>query len=313
MSEKFTNTFKCLFIGLLLPMYMFSNVAAQVLPEPDNGEYEQFLFPHVFNMDDEFPWGEEITLWPFAGAALERIDNPDKSGLNETDFVLRYEKTSGGDPWAGFFYDLEEPMVVEEVQESVFRLKVWSPREDVVISLKLELPGADTGDMDIFIPGGAEEWVEVEWDLSDVAPAPWERVVIIVDIREEPFADDVTPAPGGGFDYTWYLDDFRIVKVDDTSSELVGTEIPESLQLNQNYPNPFNPSTKIDFALPEASQVTLTVYNMLGQQVATLEDGFLSAGQHSVSFDASDLSSGIYLYRLQAGDQVMTRTLTLVK
>jgi hypothetical protein len=113
---------------------------------------------------------------------------------------------------------------------------------------------------------------------------------------------------------TWYLDDFRLEGCrEPTSSELVGSEIPEGLQLSQNYPNPFNPTTKIDFALPEASQVSLTVYNMIGQQVATLEDGFLSAGQHSVSFDASHLSSGIYLYRLQAGDQVMTRTLTLVK
>jgi len=311
MIKKNATILKCLLIGLFLPMYMFSNVAAQVLPEPDSEEYDQFLFPHVFNMDDEFPWGDEITLWPFAGAALERIENPDKSGLNETDHVLKYEKTSGGDPWAGFFYDLEEPMDMDEVQESVFRLKVWSPREGVQITLKLELPGADTGDMHTAIPGGSEEWVEVEWDLSDVDPAPWDRVVILVDLVDGNF--DLTAPPGGGFNYTWYLDDFRLVKVDETSSELVGSEIPESLQLNQNYPNPFNPTTKIDFALPEASQVSLTVYNMLGQQVATLEDGFLSAGQHSVSFDASDLSSGIYLYRLQAGDQVMTRTLTLVK
>ena len=315
MSKKNTTTLKYLLIGLLCPLYMFSNVVAQELPEPPDDDYEQFLFPHVFNMDDDFPWGDEITLWPFEGAALERIENPDKSGLNETDFVLKYEKTSGSQPWAGFFYDLEEPMDMDEVQESVFRVKVWSPREDLTIMLKLELPGADSGELHIPIPGGEKEkWVQVEWDLSEVDPAPWDRVVIIVDLFDEDGELSYPPEQGpGGFNHTYYLDDFRIEKDEETSSELVGADIPESLQLSQNYPNPFNPSTRIDFALPEAAQVSLEVYNMLGQQVATLENGHLSAGQHSVSFDASDLSSGIYLYRLQAGDQVLTRSFTLVK
>ena len=310
MNYMNTTTVKCLLIGFLLPMYLFSNVAAQVLEGPVGEEYDQFLFPHVFNMDDDFPWGDEVTLWPFEGAALERIANPDKSGLNETDYVLKYVKTSGGQPWAGFFYDLEEPMDMDVVEESVFRLKVWSPREDMLAMLKLELPGAESPEMNILIPA-SEEWVQLEWDLAEAGVAPWERVVLIMNLVD---ADgNLSPAPGGGFNDTWYMDDFRIEKDEDTSSELVGSDVPEALQLSQNYPNPFNPSTRIDFALPEAAQVTLEVYNMLGQQVATLENGFLSAGQHSVSFDATDLSSGIYLYRLQAGDQVLTRTLTLVK
>jgi len=310
MNYMNTTTVKCLLIGFLLPMYLFSNVAAQVLEGPVGEEYDQFLFPHVFNMDDDFPWGDEVTLWPFEGAALERIANPDKSGLNETDYVLKYVKTSGGQPWAGFFYDLEEPMDMDVVEESVFRLKVWSPREDMLAMLKLELPGAESPEMNILIPA-SEEWVQLEWDLAEAGVAPWERVVLIMNLVD---ADgNLSPAPGGGFNDTWYMDDFRIEKDEDTSSELVGSDVPEALQLSQNYPNPFNPSTKIDFALPEAAQVTLEVYNMIGQQVATLENGFLSAGQHSVSFDATDLSSGIYLYRLQAGDQVLTRTLTLVK
>lgn len=309
MSKKNTTALKYLLIGLFLPMYMFSSVVAQPLDAPVDDEFEQFLFPDVFNMDDDFPWGEEVTLFPFEGAALERIDNPDKSGLNETDFVLRYEKTDGGQPWAGFFYDLEEAMVMDEVEESVFRLKVWSPR-GVNAMLKLEVGAAESPEMNIPIPE-TEEWVQLEWDLAEAGAAPWERVVIIINLVDD--EGELSPPPGGGADDTWFLDDFRIEKVEDTSSELVGSEIPEILQLGQNYPNPFNPTTKIDFALPESAQVTLEVYNMLGQQVATLENGRLSAGQHSVSFDATDLSSGIYLYRLQAGDQTLTRTLTLVK
>ena len=280
------------------------------LAEPDGEEFDQFLFPHAFNMDDDFPWGEEVTLWPFEGAALQRITNPDRSGLNRTNAVLSYEKTSGGQPWAGFFYDLAEPMDMDEVEKSVFRLKVWSPRDGMLAMLKLELPGVESPEMNIPIPA-SEEWVQLEWDLAEAGPAPWERVVLIMNLVD---ADgNLSPAPGGGFNDTWYLDDFRIEKIEDTSSELISSEIPQTLQLSQNYPNPFNPSTMIDFALPKAAQVTLEVYNMLGQKVVTLENGYLSAGQHSVSFDASDLSSGIYLYRLQAGSQVLTRSLTLVK
>ena len=321
MSKINTAVFKCLFIGLLIPMYMFSNAGAQVIPAPEEGEdFHLITLPYTFNMDDDFPWGErdaddtlQVTFMPFEGAALERIDNPDKSGVNESDYVLQYERTDGGQPWAGFWYDLDEPMEIEEVQDYIYSVKVWSPREDVQITVKLEGDGFDTGDLHIPIPGGvSEEWVEAEWNLGElgVQEAPYFKVVLFVDFVDE---DGEMQTPGGGPDHTFFLDDFQMVKVDDTSSELVGSEMPETLQLSQNYPNPFNPTTQIDFALPEASQVKLEVFNMLGQQVATLEDGHMSAGQHTVTFDASNLSSGVYIYRLQAGDNVLTRNLTLVK
>ena len=89
--------------------------------------------------------------------------------------------------------------------------------------------------------------------------------------------------------------------------------LPASIELQQNYPNPFNPTTNITFALPESAHVTLGVYNMLGQRVAVLTDNYLASGRHEVTFDGSHLSSGTYIYRLQAGDQVLTRSLTLVK
>ncbi len=83
--------------------------------------------------------------------------------------------------------------------------------------------------------------------------------------------------------------------------------------LEQNYPNPFNPSTVIEFVLGKSSQTRLDVFSPLGQTVATLVDGPLSAGRHSVVFNARDLSSGIYFYRLRAGEVLLTRKMLLMK
>ncbi len=93
----------------------------------------------------------------------------------------------------------------------------------------------------------------------------------------------------------------------------VNQVLPEQYILSQNYPNPFNPNTQISYALPEASQVTLEVFNSLGQKVATLVDAQKSAGYHTASFDASQLSSGVYLYKLSTPGFSQTKKMLLVK
>ncbi|AXJ01750.1 Por secretion system C-terminal sorting domain-containing protein [Cyclonatronum proteinivorum] len=92
-----------------------------------------------------------------------------------------------------------------------------------------------------------------------------------------------------------------------------GSELPRAITLSQNYPNPFNPTTNINFTLPESADIRLDVFNVLGQRVATLANGTFSAGVHTVQFDASRLSSGVYLYRLQSGSFTTQRTMMLVK
>jgi hypothetical protein len=90
-------------------------------------------------------------------------------------------------------------------------------------------------------------------------------------------------------------------------------DIPTTWGLEQNYPNPFNPSTSITVALPRDANVSLEIYNTLGQKVAQLLDGPMTAGYISVVFDASRLASGVYIYRLRAGDFVATRQMMLLK
>ncbi len=90
-------------------------------------------------------------------------------------------------------------------------------------------------------------------------------------------------------------------------------ELPTEVTLMGNYPNPFNPETTIGYVLPQASEARLVVYDLLGHEAAVLVDGLQSAGRHTVRFRASDLPSGSYVYRLEAGDKVVTRSMMLVK
>jgi hypothetical protein len=92
-----------------------------------------------------------------------------------------------------------------------------------------------------------------------------------------------------------------------------GQGLPISVALFQNYPNPFNPSTTIRYALPIRAQVTLSVFNTLGQQVAVLVNENQEAGYHDVRFDGSGVASGVYFYRLRAGDYLSTRKFVILR
>ena len=89
--------------------------------------------------------------------------------------------------------------------------------------------------------------------------------------------------------------------------------VPDQYELSQNYPNPFNPSTTIQFSLPKQTQLKINIYNMLGEQVATIAEGMYESGYHKVTFNASTLPSGTYVYRLESSDFVQVKKMILIK
>ena len=97
------------------------------------------------------------------------------------------------------------------------------------------------------------------------------------------------------------------------SADSVVPTIPSSFVLSQNYPNPFNPTTTLEYALPQPARVQLKIYNVVGQQIATVVDGEQEAGHHTVNFDAREFSSGVYFYRLHAGTYSDIKKMLLLK
>jgi hypothetical protein len=129
----------------------------------------------------------------------------------------------------------------------------------------------------------------------------------------EPQKYSVTLPIAGG---SWWV---RLMQIDldgtNTATEAKSIQMnsPVQFALEQNFPNPFNPSTTIRYGLPARTHVTMTIYNTLGQQVVELVNGDIDAGNHDVRVDGSNLASGVYFYRLTAGEHVDSKKLILMK
>lgn len=189
-----------------------------------------------------------------------------------------------------------------------------SPAE---FSLKLVDFGANG-----FWDGGATDDVEHELFFdAESTPALESNKWISFDIPIDAFENMVTREHlsqllflGGGGMNEFYIDnvyfygDAIINSNDDENSD-----IPTELKLSQNYPNPFNPSTNIEFSLPSASQVSLIIYNSLGQQVSKLLDTQLSPGAHSITWNAKWAPSGVYFYQLKTANATLTKRMLLIK
>ena len=133
----------------------------------------------------------------------------------------------------------------------------------------------------------------------------------------------VAEYPSGPYFYDVDIDDeyiygdadhlLEIFRLPEVAVENDKPILPVQSMLSQNYPNPFNAQTTIRYSLPESGPVTLTIYNLLGQKVATLFDGIQTAGEHSVVWDAGDMTSGIYFSKLNTEDNYRTGEMLLLK
>jgi len=266
-------------------------VVAETPPAPP------VVFPVTFENSD-IPWATMFT--GFGGGVLTRIANPDKSGINTSDYVARMVKNTG-DPWGGAWFRMTEPI---NMTNKTFKVNVWSPRADAKLLFKLEADtdGAQNVELERVI-GVANQWTEVSFDMSHANPAHiYQKVVLIFELGT---------VGDGSANFTFYLDD--ITNVEGVSVERVSEEIPGGIALSQNYPNPFNPTTVIGYQLATAGDVRLSVFDLLGREVEVLVNQNQSAGSYKVTFDAMNLTSGVYLYRLQSGSKTLTGKMLLVK
>jgi len=143
--------------------------------------------------------------------------------------------------------------------------------------------------------------IKIDYSIND-ADATGQREGIMT---LSPLNEDRSWAEVNRWTYTWIGDQF--VDVADKST------IPLKYELSQNYPNPFNPTTVINYSVMDKANVILKVYNILGQEVATLVNGVKNAGVYQVNFDASQLSTGMYIYQIQAGSFVTSKKMMLLK
>ena len=157
--------------------------------------------------------------------------------------------------------------------------------------------------IDIPIYGGVQPtWVHEVIDISNYAAQPLKfRHLLVSDGINFPGMDG------------WYLDNVKISVLQSPNAVETVDELPTQYSLLQNYPNPFNPSTTIKYELPNSSVVRLSVYDILGREVSVLVNERREAGVHEVKFDGSNLASGVYFYRLQAGDFVQSKKLAVLK
>jgi len=174
----------------------------------------------------------------------------------------------------------------------------------------------------------------ISFSLRSLVSLFSDQLTFSIDSVQEDFFTDAgdwtnwsEPVPAGKHRLTWTYQNFSSTSMNNvwidniffpgnvvvTSAGTSGPTLPTVFALDQNYPNPFNPVTTIRYALPRQSHVVLSIFNALGEKVEDLVNGDVSAGYHDVRLDGNNLASGVYFYRLQAGDFMQTRKLLLLK
>ena len=174
-----------------------------------------------------------------------------------------------------------------------------------VVEARIPLADLNRDGFEKFVPQNGM-WIPLDIVLfdDDTAPGGENRETILA---YSPYNNDNSWSSPNNWFYTWIGDQFSV------GVETVSTEVPMEYSLQANYPNPFNPVTTFRYDVAQSGNVALEVYNMLGQRVAQVVNRAQAAGTYEVQFDASHLSSGVYLYTLSSGGFIQTRKMTLLR
>ncbi|TVQ11199.1 MAG: T9SS C-terminal target domain-containing protein [Balneolaceae bacterium] len=262
--------------------------------------------------EDGMDWEELTSFTALAGDAGDITSSWQQKEVEvnrEGAFYLRWRQHGETIAGAAYFDDVElSIMGTDTVLEEGF--EGWEAFQEIKFTWHADLPGNDFSEPLLSIPSdnnGAANTLTLNYSAIDAALdglgiEQGASVNVIWTVTAE-FMENVRFA-----DSPFAL---TITRNLDVSTERV--EMPLVFSLSQNYPNPFNPATNIKFTLPETIDVRLEVYNIAGQRVATLVNSQMNAGEHVVSFDARALASGVYIYRIIAGDFVKSHKMTLIK
>ncbi|MEL7361760.1 MAG: T9SS type A sorting domain-containing protein, partial [Bacteroidota bacterium] len=271
----------------------------------------------------------EVTLTspdgtPIDPASAEVTDGISYYSDTELGYAYYFLENPSVGTWHLEFNDaIEDPVVLSPVRSTLRLVSAFdstSITAGEAVTLTIDLEGAAdcsapsvTSTLLFQSPSDTTATAQADIPLQPDGASFSSRVVL-----DEPgtyFARSSLTCGGSGAERVT-LSPAVVVEGNATSNENpVGEEaiIPSVTQLTQNYPNPFNPSTTIRFGLTETTAARLDVVDLMGRQVAVLVDQPRAAGWHEVSFDATGLASGIYLYRLHTGDQIVTRKMLLLK
>jgi uncharacterized membrane protein len=300
--------------GLLLDNFAF-RAATPFIDVPAGVELSIAVAPPTSTSVDDaiatFPvtLADGETYVVFANGVL----NPDNFAANPDELSIGFSLY----PVAGAREAAEN---TDNVEFFVFHGATDAPAVDVLAGDAKLVDGAAYGDATGYLsvpagvyslditPAGANETIVATFTV-DLAGAAGASAVAFA----SGFLNPAANGDGEAFALALALADGTVLVVTPTSNGREISDLPVVFALEQNYPNPFNPTTNINYSLPEASDVTLSVYNIQGQRVATLVNNRIEAGRHTVSFDGSGLASGLYLYRITAGGFSQTAKMMLIK
>lgn len=246
--------------------------------------------------------------------ALTEVDNPDPSGVNPSARSGRYVRNAG-QQYDVLFYDVDLEDAADYVAGTkLFYLDVLTDAP-VGTEILLQLENGAQATATNYPTGRHSRYRAVTTVQNQ-----WERLAFTFLDQPDPNTpherlDDFVLlfAPDTFTGDTFYFDNFDSYAAGTGTARDPSPAVPSSFSLEPNYPNPFNPSTHITYTLPEAATVRLAVYDVLGKEIAVLVDTLEAPGVHTVVFDAGDLPSGLYVYRLDAGDFSASRVMTLLR